>query len=301
MNIIFMGTPDYATEILREILKNNINVLAVFTQPDKPVGRKQVLTPPSVKQFLLENYPNVPIFQPNNLKDVATHEQIRSYKPDFIVVAAYGQILPKGVLDIAPCINLHASILPKFRGASPIQSAILSGESESGVTTMLMDVGLDTGDILEISRTSLADKTAGELFDELAKMAGILAVSTLKNFNKITPQKQNEAQATICKKIKKEMGLFNFNQNSSEIYNKFRAFTPWPGIFLDSGLKILSLKIGDLSGRVGEILQIEKDNFQVATIDGSVKIFTLQEPGKKAVKADEFINGKRLKIGDLLW
>lgn len=300
MNIIFMGTPNYATEILSEILRNNINVLAVFTQPDKPVGRKQVLTPPSVKEFLLKNHPNVPIFQPKNLKDSTTHEQISTLKPDFIVVAAYGQILPKEVLDIAPCINLHASILPKFRGASPIQSAILEGESESGVTTMLMDVGLDTGDILEISRTNLADKTAGELFDELAKMAGVLAVSTLRNFNTITPKKQNEAEATICKKIKKEMGLFDFSQSSAEIYNKFRAFTPWPGIFLASGLKILSLKMGDLNGEIGEILKIERDNFQVATLNGSLKIFTLQEPGKKPVNASEFINGKRLKIGDKL-
>ncbi|MCR4941830.1 MAG: methionyl-tRNA formyltransferase [Campylobacter sp.] len=298
MNIIFMGTPEYATKILANILKHNINVLAVFTQPDRPVGRKQILTPPSVKAFVNENYPKIPILQPKNLKDESTKKYIASLKPDFIVVAAYGQILPKEILDTAPCINLHASILPKFRGASPIQSAILANESETGVTSMLMQEGLDTGDILQIAKTSCLDKTAEQLFDELGDMAAALIIKTLENFKDIKAQKQDESKASLCKKIKKEMGLFSFDETADEIYAKFRAFYPWPGLYLQSGLKILSLKPANLQGESGEILQISKNSFTIACKDASVEIFSLQEPGKKASDAFSYINGKRLKLKD---
>ncbi|WP_170000387.1 methionyl-tRNA formyltransferase [Campylobacter sp. RM9328] len=298
MNIIFMGTPEYATDILSEILKAGINVVGVFTQPDKPVGRKQVLTPPHIKTFLNENYKDIPVFQPINLKEQETHEQIRSLKPDFIVVAAYGQILPKAILDIAPCINLHASILPKYRGASPIQSALLAGETTTGITAMLMDEGLDTGAMLAFAYTNCEDKTSGELFDELGKIAGELIVDVLQNFPTITPQPQDDTQATICKKIKKQSGLFSFDEDASQIYNKFRAYTPWPGIFLESGLKILSLKPLQMSGKSGEILEISKDGFVVACKSGALQILSLQEPSKKAVNATAYLNGKRLGIGD---
>ncbi|MGH1600459.1 methionyl-tRNA formyltransferase [Campylobacter majalis] len=297
MNIVFMGTPDYARVILERILNEKINVLAVFTQPDKPVGRKQILTPPSVKQFLLDKKSDIKILQPKNLKDESIHEFLRSLNPDFIVVAAYGQILPQAVLDIAPCINLHASILPKYRGASPIQSAILDGESETGVCTMLMEAGLDTGDVLEVAKTSCLDKTSGELFDELAIMAAELIISTLRNFNQITPIKQDDESATHCKKITKQMGLVGFDDEN--FYNKYLAFTPWPGIFTKTGLKILNLKKSNLSGKVGEILSINKQSFVVATKNSAIEIFTLQESGKRAVSATDFINGKRLKVGDI--
>lgn len=300
MRIVFMGTPEYATEILAEILNSDIDVVAVFTQPDRPVGRKQILTPSSVKQFVIEKYPDIKIIQPLNLKGDDTLEHLSSLKPDFIVVAAYGQILPRSVLDIAPCINLHASILPKYRGASPIQSAILNAEKTTGVTSMLMDEGLDTGDMLEFFYTDCVNKTSSELFDELAKLAAKLAVSTLKNFNNIKPIKQDDSQATYCKKIKKDMGLIDFSENAEQIYNKFRAFTPWPGVFLQSGIKILNLKLSNLKGNAGEIVDIKKDSFEVATSNGSIEIFKLQEAGKKAVNSAEFINGKRLKIGDIL-
>ncbi|QCD44281.1 methionyl-tRNA formyltransferase [Campylobacter mucosalis] len=298
MDVVFMGTPEYATKILRNLIKNQINISAVFTQPDKPVGRKQILTPPDVKAFLIQNHPDIKIHQPKNLKDPQTTEFIFSLKPDFIVVAAYGQILPQSILDIAPCINLHASILPKYRGASPIQSAILDGQTQTGVTSMLMDAGLDTGMILQISKTECGDKTSGELFDELGDMAAELIIDTLKNFHTIQKQPQDESKSSICKKIKKEMGLFDFNQTTKEIYNKFRAFTPWPGMFLSSGLKILSLKPSSLKGNVGEILQIAKNSIIVGTSDASVEIFTLQEPSKKSLDAPIYINGKRLGVGD---
>lgn len=301
MRIIFMGTPEYAKDILAGLFDADLNVVAVFTQPDKPVGRKQILTPSSVKNFICQNYPNVPIFQPKTLKNDEIKEQIISLNPNFIIVGAYGQILPKDILSIAPCINLHASILPKYRGASPIQSALLNDEIQTGVTSMLMDIGLDTGDMLEFGYTECKNKTSKELFNELGKIAANLAVSTIKNFSKITPQKQDEHKATYCKKITKDMGLFNFNQSVKEIYNKFRALTPWPGIFLQSGLKILSLEPMDKMGKNGEILEIAKDGFIVGCDDGSIKIKMLQEPGKKALNAYEYINGKRLGVGSRIY
>ena len=239
MNIIFMGTPQYAAKILRALAGAKFNIAAVFTQPDKPVGRKQILTPSEVKVYAQQYLPAVPIFQPASLKDEAARAQIKELKPDFIVVAAYGKILPQSVLDIAPCINLHASILPKYRGASPIQSAILAGEKQTGVTAMLMDAGLDTGDMLDFVYTPCEDKTAAQLFDELGDLAGELIVRVLRNFTNLTPLKQEGAQATHCKKISKSGGLFGFEQSAEQIYNKFRALTPWPGIYLASGLKIL--------------------------------------------------------------
>ena len=240
--IIFMGTPSYATCILRAILENdNFKLIALFTQPDKAVGRKQILTPSHTKAFLSENYPTIPIFTPNSLKDERVITQIHSLKPDFIVVAAYGKILPKAILELAPCVNLHASLLPKYRGASPIQSAILNQDEKSGVCTMLMEEGLDTGAVLESLECDIKDKNSSEVFEILANLASKLILSTLLNFEKIIPKKQDENLATLCKKIKKEDGLVNL-QNARELYQKYLAFTPWPGVFLENGMKFLALK-----------------------------------------------------------
>ena len=305
MNIVFMGTPEYAAKILRALAEAKFEIAAVFTQPDNPVGRKQILTPSEVKVYVQQHLPAVPIFQPATLKDEAARAQIKELRPDFIVVAAYGKILPQAVLDIAPCINLHASILPKYRGASPIQSAILAGEKQTGVTAMLMDAGLDTGDMLDFAYTPCEDKTAAQLFDELGDLAGELIVRVLRNFTNLTPLKQEGAQATHCKKISKSDGLFSFEQSAEQIYNKFRALMPWPGIYLAGGLKILDLEILRESRerkfeRSGEILHIDKPSFCVACGEGAVKILKVQEPGKKPVDASAYLNGKRLKIGDLL-
>lgn len=305
MNIVFMGTPEYAAKILRTLAGAKFNIAAVFTQPDKPVGRKQILTPSEVKIYAQQHLPAVPIFQPASLKDEAVATRIKELMPDFIVVAAYGKILPQAVLDIAPCINLHASILPKYRGASPIQSALLAGEKQTGVTAMLMDAGLDTGDMLDFAYTPCEDKTAAQLFDELGDLAGELIVKTLRNFANLTPLKQDDAQATHCKKISKSDGLFSFEQSAEQIYNKFRALTPWPGIYLASGLKILDLEIlresrGRKFERAGGILSVDKFGFGVACGEGAIKILKVQEPGKKPVDASAYLNGKRLKIGDLL-
>ena len=305
MNIVFMGTPEYAAKILRALAGAKFNIAAVFTQPDKPVGRKQILTPSEVKTYAQQHLPAVPIFQPASLKEGTVAAQIKELKPDFIVVAAYGKILPQVVLDIAPCINLHASILPKYRGASPIQSALLAGEKQTGVTAMLMDAGLDTGDMLDFAYTPCEDKTAAQLFSELGDLAGELIVRVLRNFANLTPLKQDSTQATHCKKIAKSDGLFSFDEKAEQIYNKFRALTPWPGIYLASGLKILELELlHELRGRkferAGEILSVDKLGFCVSCSEGAVKILKVQEPGKKLVDASAYLNGKRLKIGDLL-
>ena len=299
-NIVFMGTPEYAAKILRALAEAKFEIAAVFTQPDKPVGRKQILTPSEVKVYAQQHLPTVPIFQPASLKDDAVAVQIKDLKPDFIVVAAYGKILPQSVLDVATCINLHASILPKYRGASPIQSAILAGEKQTGVTAMLMDAGLDTGDMLDFIYTPCESKMSSELFSELGELGGELIVKVLKNFENLKPQKQDDAQATHCKKISKSDGLFSFDEEAGQIYNKFRALTPWPGIYLASGLKILSLELSEKSGKSGEILSIEKDHVVVACKGGAVKIYELQEPSKKPTNAKAYINGKRLSVGDEL-
>ena len=299
-NIVFMGTPEYAAKILRALAEAKFEIAAVFTQPDKPVGRKQILTPSEVKVYAQQHLPTVPIFQPASLKDDAVAVQIKDLKPDFIVVAAYGKILPQSVLDVATCINLHASILPKYRGASPIQSAILAGEKQTGVTAMLMDAGLDTGDMLDFIYTPCDSKMSSELFCELGELGGELIVKVLKNFENLKPQKQDESKATHCKKISKSDGLFSFDEEAGQIYNKFRALTPWPGIYLASGLKILSLELSDKSGKSGEILSVEKDHVMVACKGGAVKIYELQEPSKKPTNAKAYINGKRLSVGDEL-
>lgn len=294
--VVFMGTPDYALAILKALVKSEFEVVAVFTQPDKPVGRKKVLTPPVVKSYALEQ--NIPVFQPESLKEDGIQKQISSFKPDFLIVAAYGQILPKSILDIAYPINLHASILPKFRGASPIQEAILRDESLSGVTAMKMGEGLDDGDILAFSFVDINGKTSDEVFDILGEVAANLTLKTLRNFTQISEIPQFNALSSRCGKVKKSDGLVKFSDDIIEVERKLRAYTPWPGVFLENGTKILSAKRSEISGNLGEILEISNDSFTLGFKNGALKIYEIQEVGKKALKAKEYINGKRLKLND---
>ncbi|TXE84429.1 methionyl-tRNA formyltransferase [Campylobacter peloridis] len=301
-NIIFMGTPSYATCILKELIKEGFNIQALFTQSDKPVGRKQILTPSDIKKFVLENNLNIKIFTPKTLKDENIINQIKSLKPDFIVVAAYGKILPKEILDIAPCINLHASLLPKYRGASPIQSAILNDDKISGVCSMLMEEGLDSGAILESIEYNIEGKNSSEIFEIFSNLAAKICVSTLENYSKITPQIQDENKVSFCKKIKKEDGLIKLD-DAKNIYQKFLAFYPWPGIFLENGLKFLDIELFDKDKiqESGKILKIENDGFLLTCNKGILKIKILQESGKKALDGKTYLNGKRLKFGDNLF
>jgi len=301
MRVVFMGTPDYATEILKELfLCKDIEVPLLVTQPDKPVGRKQVLTPPHTKAYALENSLHVEIYQPKTLKSDEAYEYINSFSPDYIIVAAYGQILPKKILDIAPCINLHASLLPQYRGASPIQSSLLNDDKFAGVTSMLMEEGLDTGDMLGFSYLELDEKIiVGELFEKLSIMAAKLTIKTLKNFKNIKPMKQQNSDTSYAAKIKKSDGLISFkNENAADIYTKFRAYTPWPGLFLESGLKLKDIELAEGKGLPSSIIAIDEDSIVVTCNNGSIRLKTIQPPSKKQMSAVDYVRGKRLEVGN---
>ncbi len=301
--ILFMGTPDYATTIFKELLSSDYEVIGLFTQPDKPVGRKQVLTPPHIKQFCIDSNLDIPIFQPLKLRnnEEATIE-INKLNPDFIIVAAYGQILPKEILDIAPCINLHASLLPKYRGASPIQESLLNDDVYTGVTSMLMEEGLDSGDVLGLQYLKITSTMeVSEAFEELSKIAAKLTITTLDNFEKIKPMKQNESEVSYCKKIKKDDGFVNFS-NAKNLYLKYKAYSYWPGVFLKSELKLKDIELIETTSlnEEGEILEIAKDFIIVGCKKGSLKIKTLQAPSKNAINAIDFIRGQRIQVRDIL-
>ncbi len=301
--ILFMGTPDYATKIFVEILNSSYEIVGLFTQPDKPIGRKQIITAPHIKQFCIDNNLNIPIYQPEKLRNnKEVKEQIEALNPDFIIVAAYGQILPKEILDIAPCINLHASLLPKYRGASPIQESLLNGDTYTGVTSMLMAEGLDSGDILGLKYFKIPQTMeVAELFSKLSQLASKLTIETLDNFEKISPKVQNEVNVSYCKKIKKEHGEVSF-ENAEKLYRKYKAYSYWPGVYLKSGLKLkdISLVENNSSNNAGEILAIEDNGVIIACEKGSLKIATLQAPSKKAISAVDYIRGQRVSIGSLL-
>ena len=301
-NIVFMGTPSYASKILEEIYKAKFNILAIYTQPDKPVGRSQTLTPPDVKKLAIDLGLNDIVYQPKSLKDSGVKEHIKSLNPDIIIVAAYGQILPRDILDIAPCVNLHASILPAYRGASPIQSAILDKNSLSGITAMAMNEGLDSGDILAFSILDITGMNSYELFDKLSIMAANLTIKVLNEYKNISPIKQFDALSSKCKKIKKDDGLVDFSVDSaSQIWAKFLAYYGWPGIFTKNGIKILDIEVANLNGGIGEILSINDNGFVVGVNNGSILIKTLQAAGKKSVDAKSYLNGKRLGVGDRVY
>ncbi len=304
MRIVFMGTPGFAEVILRALVENEekkIEVVGLFTQMDKPFGRKKELKAPETKTYILENHLNIPIFQPQSLKEPEV-QILKDLKPDFIVVVAYGKILPKEVLTIAPCINLHASLLPKYRGASPIHEMILNDDKIYGISTMLMDVGLDSGDILESAsflREDYLDLDALSL--KLAHMGAALLLSTLKNFFSITRKPQDHAQASFCKKITKADGLVGF-KDAKSLFLKSLAFKSWPEIFLENSLKLLEVELveNEKSHKEGEILEIDEKGVLVGCLKGSVRIARLQAVGKKPLKAKDYLNGKRLKIGGIL-
>ncbi len=294
-----MGTPHYADTILKRLIEaDGMKVAALFTQPDRPVGRKRVLTPPPVKVTAQKEM--IAIFQPDSLRDEEIMRQIEEIAPDFIVVAAYGQMLPKEILQIAPCINLHASLLPMYRGASPIQQSLLNGDSVTGVTAMLMEEGLDSGPILSwsVTKLQLSDRKES-LFLKLADMAAELTVETLRNFSSVLPLPQCDAEATYCKKIRKEDGLISFELSALQIYNRFRAFEGWPGIYLENGLKLIDLELYEADGTPGHVVKILDDGVVVACKKGALKILRVQPPSKKSMDVLSYIRGKRIGVEDL--
>ncbi|MRJ02796.1 MAG: methionyl-tRNA formyltransferase [Epsilonproteobacteria bacterium] len=299
MRVIFMGTPPYATRIMARI---EDHLIALFTQPDRPVGRRQILTPPDTKRYILKRGLPIPIYQPETLKEEGVIQTIRELRPDFIVVAAYGEIVPREILEIAPSINLHASLLPKYRGASPIQQALLEGEKITGVTAILMNERLDSGDILGYTVTPIGEEeTARELFETLALQAAELTERVLHNFDSLSPLPQHDADATYCKKITKGDGIVDFD-DAERLYNRYRAFIIWPGVQLESGLKLKKMGLVQREGshRKGEILEIGEEGVVVGCRRGAVRVERVQPPSKREMGALDYIRGRRLKIGDLL-
>lgn len=300
-----MGTPDFAVPALEKLAQSpDYTVAAVFTQPDKPKGRKMVMTPPDVK--VCAEKLGIPVFQPSSMRSEEAYNSLKELNPDVIVVAAYGQILPKAVLDLPRlgCVNIHGSLLPKYRGAAPIQQSVLDGEKVTGVTTMLMDVGLDTGDILLKAETEIGEnETAGELFDRLAVLGGELIIETLDKLKKgeITPQKQDESLATHTSKISKELCPIDFNKSAFEVHNKVRGLNPWPVAVTEIAgktVKVYSSRVSDMSGAAGTILSLKP--FVVACGDKSVELIEIQPQGKKRMTAQAFLAGHKLNIGDKL-
>ena len=299
--IVYMGTPHYAKEILQTLIDDvKIEVPLVITQPDRKAGRKNELKAPDVKVLALEH--NLKILQPEKLSDEGIYEAIVNANPDYIVVAAFGQLLPKNILDIAPCINLHASLLPQYRGASPVQQSLLNSDKFTGVTAMLMEEGLDSGPILgyryfKIPPTMLLP----ELMNRLSDDACALTTDIIHRFESIAPLEQNRAMATHCKKIKKSDGLVNFS-SASEFYDKYRAFEGWPGIFVEGGMKIKNILLIETESQngEGEILELKDESIVIGCSKGSLEIGVLQPASKKAVNAKAYCVGRGLKVGNSL-
>lgn len=299
MRIVFMGTPDYAATILEALLEKH-EVCALVCQEDKKAGRDMHLKAPATKQRLQRLNLSIPIFQPSILSDDFVNA-LKGLSADMIIVAAYGKILPKAVLEIAPCINLHASILPQFRGASPIQQSILEDSLYFGVSAMQMEEGLDCGNILGFKVLKNMGQNALELFSTLAQMAADLTLDYLERYSKITPLQQIEAQSSYCKKIKKEFGLVCFD-DARKIERKSLAYAGWPEVFLRSGLKLKGVQVAEFISinKEGEILEITQDKIRIGCMRGSVWIKCLQAPSKKEVSAYQYVQGRRLKLGDIL-
>lgn len=297
MRLVFMGTPDFASVVLEKIISRGFEVAAVFTRADKPRGRRQELCAPPVKELALKH--GLPVYQPESLKKGAA-DIIKELAPDAIVVAAYGRILPKEVLEIPQygCVNVHGSILPRHRGASPIQSAILCGDKITGITTMLMNEGLDTGDILETAETRIGEnETAGELFDRLADMGAELVCHTLEALQKgeLTPIKQDESRATYASMISKEAAKIDFSKTSEEICNLVRGMNPWPvahTLFEGKMLKVYSAKVFDRMAK-NEPGCVERDgkHLTVATGDGTLELLEIQLEGSRRMTAEQFLAG----------
>ena len=304
--IIFMGTPDFACPTLQKLIERGEKLVAVVTQPDRPKGRGQKLTPPPVKVLAETN--GIPVYQPPKVRAPEFIDTIRELKPDIIVVVAFGQILPKALLDIPHhgCINVHASLLPRYRGAAPLNWCIINGEAETGVTTMLMDVGLDTGDMLLVRKTLLDEnEDIVSLHDRMAVMGADLLVETIDGISKsaIIPQPQNNADSCYAPMLKKEDGIINWNTDARTIHNLVRGLAVWPGACTTVShqvLKIFRTQTGNGTGEPGTVLQAAKGHFEVACLSGSLFLQELQLAGKKRLDSASFLAGYPVSVGTLL-
>ena len=306
MRILFMGTPDIAAECLKALYAAGHDICGVYTRRDKPVGRKQVLTSPPVKEVALEH--GTPVFQPRTLRDGGEDANIQALAPELIVVVAYGCILPASVLQ-APrygCINLHVSLLPKYRGSAPIQWAVLNGDAETGVTIMQLDEGLDTGDILYVQPVAIdPDMTSGELFDRVSAIGAKTLVEVLPKIEagKLTPKKQEESLATKAPSLTKEMAQFDFTQPAAHIHNWVRGMNPWPmAFFMHDGkkIKVTASKLSEnpANAAPGSVLAVKP--LTIACQDGAIVLDSVTPEGGKSMAGTAWAAGRRLKAGDSL-
>lgn len=308
MKIIFMGTPDFAVGTLEALVEAGHEVVLAVTQPDKPKGRGGKMQYTPVKEAALKH--GIPVFQPKKVREAECVEELRKYEADVMVVVAFGQLLPKEILEMTPygCINVHASLLPKYRGAAPIQWAVINGEEVSGVTTMQMDEGLDTGDMIQKTEVVLAkDETGGSLFDKLAEEGAKLCVQTLKALETKTAtwEKQGESTTEYARMLDKKIGNIDWSKSAVEIERLVRGLNPWPSAYTDWDGKVMKIWEATVSDaqteeEPGTIVKVEKDGFYVQTGDGQLKVCALQIPGKKRMEADAFLRGYQMKKGTVL-
>lgn len=305
MRIVFMGTPDFASASLAELLKTDHEIVAVYTQPDRPSGRGNKLTPSAVKQLALEA--NIPVYQPLKARAPEVVAELAAMQPDVIIVVAYGQILPQAILDIPKygCLNVHGSILPKYRGAAPIHWAILDGERESGVTIMQMDAGMDTGAILSVACEPIYDEdTTASLYERLKLLGAKLLVDTLPKLvaGEITPIPQDNSKATYTSLIKRDMEKIDPNTTAVAIHNKVRALS---GAFVLNAaaepLKIWKTALEEINwgGQPGEVVKVDKLGFVMSTADGSLRVLEVQPANRKRMSAADFANGSKITAGYL--
>jgi methionyl-tRNA formyltransferase len=303
---IFMGTPDFACPTLQGLIERGENIVAVVTQPGRPKGRGQKMMPPPVKELAEKNA--IPVYQPFKVRDPNFVDIIRDLKPDIIIVVAFGQILPKALLDIPPhgCINVHASLLPRYRGAAPLNWCLVNGEIETGVTTMLMDVGLDTGDMLLVQRTPLDEnEDIVSLHDRMAAMGADLLGETLDRLvaGDLVPQPQNDRDSCYAPMLKKEDGIINWRAEARKIHNQVRGLAVWPGACTTvdgQTMKIFRTTVGEGAGEPGTVLQAAKGQFEVACQSGSLFLQELQLAGKKRLDCASFLAGYPVSVGTLL-
>ena len=309
MRMVFMGTPDFAVSSLERLIADGHDIVGVFTQPDKPQGRKMKLTPPPVKQLALTH--NIPVFQPDTFKNESQLALLQELDPEVIVVVAHGKLLPGYVLDLPKygCINVHGSLLPKYRGAAPVQWMVLNGETTAGVTTMYMDRGLDTGDILLVSETEVGEnETAGELFDRLAAMGADLISETINRLPEgIERKPQDDSQSTYVSVLDKRMSVVDWSKSAQEVHNLIRGLDPWPVAVTTRGEVRLKLFQSRLTGKAtslpaGSVTEADpKKGLFVACGDGQVlQITEIQMVGKKRMSAGDYLRGHGIEPGTVL-
>ncbi|WP_277053846.1 methionyl-tRNA formyltransferase [Pseudoalteromonas marina] len=298
LRIIFAGTPDFAARHLQALINSEHEIVGVYSQPDRPAGRGKKLKASEVKALALEN--DLPVFQPQSLKNDEALAELTALNADIMIVVAYGLILPKAILN-APrlgCLNVHGSILPRWRGAAPIQRAIWAGDEETGVTIMQMDEGLDTGDMLHISRCPISDtETSASLYNKLAELGPSALIDTVNKLanGDITPEPQNDELANYAKKLSKEEANIDWSMSAVQIERNIRSFNPWPVCFTqmsEQTVKIYQAKVVDQSGKPGEILTSDKNGVVVACGEHALSITQLQPQGKKPMAISDFLNGR---------